>query len=158
LKEKHDEERAASRKIINEQTLEIQRLKDTQSKDAERNLKATEAQQKKNQHQDDATNKLRLDAEQTNLELQQMRLELQAMMNTLLQVIPTTAPPAATTTTSSTKRNSKSTQETNVRQEKRINNQSTPAKKKLLFDDEVDPSDHNPHLSAMETEDANESF
>jgi len=158
LKEKHDEERAASRKIINEQTLEIQRLKDTQSKDAERNLKATEAQQKKNQHQDDATNKLRLDAEQTNLELQQMRLELQAMMNTLLQVIPTTAPPATTTTTASTKRNSKSTQETNVRQEKRINNQSTPAKKKLLFDDEVDPSDHNPHLSAMETEDANESF
>ena len=41
---------------------------------------------------------------------------------------------------------------------KRLNNQSTPAKKKLVFDDEVDQQDHTPHDSAMEAEDANESF
>ena len=61
----HNAERAASRKIIEEQTAEIQRLKDTQSQESQINKEATEALRKKNQTQDEATNKIRLDAEQT---------------------------------------------------------------------------------------------
>jgi hypothetical protein len=156
LKQLHEEERDISRRIIKEQTLEIQRLKDTQSQEARTNKEATEALRQKNQSQDEATNKLRMDAEQTTLELQQMRLELQSMMNTIRLAIPTNS--LALTTTTSSKRTSKNAQEADPRQDKRLNNQSTPAKKKLVFDDEVDQQDHTPHDSAMEAEDANESF
>ena len=47
-------------------------LHETQS-----NKETTDALIYKNQSQDDATNQLRMNAEQTQLELQQMRLELQ---------------------------------------------------------------------------------
>ena len=84
-----------------------------------------------------------------------MRLELQAMMNQLLKVIPTST--LSLTTTNSSKRTSKNIQDDDLHQDKRINNQSTPAKKKLVFD-EVDLIDQNPHNSAMDAEDATESI
>ena len=131
-------------------------MRDTQHQDSQNNKEATEALRLKNQAQDDATNKLRMDAEHTNLELQQMRLELQAMMNQLLKVIPNTGTTIITATTAK-RTTSKNDSEADSHKDKRINNQSTPAKKKLIFD-EVDQVDQNPHDSAMDTEDANESI
>ena len=155
LKELHHTEREAARKIINEQTLEIQRLRDTQHQDSQNNKEVTETLRQKNQAQDDATNKLRMDAEHTHLELQQMRLELQAMMNQLLKVIPNTGINTSTSTTAK-RTTSKNDPEVDSHKDKRINNQSTPAKKKLVFD-EVDQVDQNLHDSAMDAEDVNES-
>ena len=117
LKELHNAERAASRKIIDEQTAEIQRLKDIQSHESQINKEATEAFRQKNQIQDEATNKIRLDTEQTHMELQQMRLELQAMMNQLLQVIPNKNI-ITTVAIPSSKRTSKNVQDEDIHQEK----------------------------------------
>ena len=156
LKAIHNAEREALRKIIEEQTAEIQRLKDTQSQESQNNKEATEALRQKNQIQDKATHQIRVDAQQTNMELQQMRLELQAMMNQLLKVLPTSTLSLPPTSTTSSKRTSKNAQGEDIHQDKRINNQTTPAKKKLVFN-EVDLSDQNPHDSAMDAEDATES-
>jgi hypothetical protein len=107
-------------------------LKDTQYQESQSNKEVAEALRQKNQIQDDATNKLRMDAAQTNLELQQMRLELQqAMMNQILKVIPNTGI-TITTAATSKRTTSKNDSDGDLHKDKRINNQSTPAKKKLF--------------------------
>jgi hypothetical protein len=156
LQDQHKVDRAASRKIIEEQTLEIQRLKEMHVKEIQSNKEMTDALINKNQSQDDATNQLRMNAEQTHLELQQMRQELQAMMSQLQQVIPVTTI-SLTTTTKRTSKNEVHDDNT-PRKDKRLNNQSTPAKKKLVFD-VVDLHDQNPQKSApMDVDDATESM
>ena len=156
LQNQHKIDREASRKIIEEQTLEIQRLKEMHVQEIQSNKKTTDALIHKNQSQDDATNQLRMNVEQTHMELQQMRLELQAMMSQLQQVIPRTT----TNLTTTTKRTSKNDDhdDDSSRKDKRINNQSTPAKKKLVYD-VVDLHDQHPQKSApMDADDATESM
>jgi hypothetical protein len=68
------------------------------------------------------------------MELQQMRLELQAMMNQLLKVIPTSTLTLRQPAQPQVNAHQRMLMETTFHQDKRINNQSTPAKKKLVFD------------------------
>ena len=140
LNELHAQAKAESTKIIEEQRLEIAQLKAQRIADME--LHAKEVLSTKVQEQEDATTELRHKSVQTKREVSELRQEMQAMMQKLME--------ALSTKDATTEKNPRDTDNNSQNSEKRRDVRSTPGRK--LVRKEMDLQDSTEHTTAMETD------
>ena len=147
--EAHHAETAKANQIIAAQRLEIEQLKAQRLEDIAQRLEETKTAKNKASVQEDATEQLKVEALQTKLEIQELRREMQDMIQQFKMALTTTAP------SQENKRYSTASAENNFPSEKRRDVRSTPGKQ--LFTDVTDLRDSHEYLSALEAMDTPQS-
>jgi hypothetical protein len=117
--------------------------------DIAQRLEETNTAKNKASVQEDATEQLKVEALQTKLEIQELRREMQDMIQQSKIALTTTAP------SQENKRYSTASAENNFPSEKRRDVRSTPGKQ--LFTDVTDLRDSHEYLSALEAMDTPQS-
>jgi hypothetical protein len=146
LTEQHKQEAVKAAQIIDAQRQEIEQLKAQRLEDIERRSQEKLATQTKAREQDDATNQLRHESVQTNLEVSALRRDMQRMMKQMMDAMATTS-----VNQQDNKRTNEITHDDNSPREKRRDVRSTPGKK--LYFDETDLRGTTMYQDAMEADD-----
>ena len=144
LTAQHQQDAIKAAEIIDAQRQEIEQLKAQRLEDIEIRNRDAQAAQAKEMEQDAATHRLRKESVQTQLEVSELRKDMQSMMQQMMTAFTTAS------ASQEIKRSNDNNEDDSTPSEKRRDVRTTPGKK--LFYDEMDLRDSPMYLTAMEAD------